>query len=164
MLCGKAAANPRAAAEAQEEHRREDGEERRHRPPEREKRVMKRGGGKYRRHPEADVAAELRAHDKPDVAYAAQGPLEYHAEPFPNLAHEHYEKQHAHGSAPRLRGELRVIRKEHVRNNAGERQQDAVDGRKQAKAKEHSRPDGAPHRLRIVRAVPPAGHYADAVR
>ena len=46
MLCGKATANPRAAAEAQEEHRREDGEERRHRPPEREKRAMKRGDGK----------------------------------------------------------------------------------------------------------------------
>ena len=73
---------------------------------------MKRGDGKYRRHPEADVAAELRAHDEPDVAYAAQGPLEHHAEPFPNLAHEHYEKQHAHGSAPRLRGELRVLRED----------------------------------------------------
>ena len=75
MLCGKVAAAPRAAAESQEERCRENCEECRHRPPEREKRAMKRGDGKYRWHPEADVAAELRAHDEPDVAYAAQGPL-----------------------------------------------------------------------------------------
>src|SRR5574344_371669 len=117
-LCGKVAAAPRAAAESQEERCRENCEECRHRPPEREKRAMKRGDGKYRWHPEADVAAELRAHNEPDVAYAAQGPLEHHADTFPNLAHEHYEKQHAYGSAPRLRSELRVLREEHVRNHA----------------------------------------------